>query len=304
MPVTPKEENMTKLADLYRGRSGKISDKWKIYLDEYEEKFKSYEDKKINLLEIGIANGGSLEIYGKYFPNAELILGCDIDEKCRDLAYIEPNIKVIVGDATDDGTYKKIAEYPKFDIIIEDGSHTSPDVVRTFCKYFDRLNDGGLFIFEDLHCSYWQGYTGGLFHPLSSINFFKRLIDVINHEHWGVGKKRDWLLKIYALNYGIDLSSLQLESIHSIEFVNSLCFIRKKKAVDNCLGTRIVAGEVAIIDDRALRLGGTISIAPNQTSNQWTNRDLTPDEELISCKRQLKELQEKISSGVNLNSNL
>jgi len=98
---------MTRLANLYTDRTGKISDKWKIYIDEYEEKFKTYQDKNIYLLEIGIQNGGSLEIYGKYFPNADLILGCDINEKCSNLSYQEPNIQVIVGDATDDDTYKK-----------------------------------------------------------------------------------------------------------------------------------------------------------------------------------------------------
>ena len=290
---------MTRLANLYTDRTGKISDKWKIYIDEYEEKFKTYQDKNIYLLEIGIQNGGSLEIYGKYFPNADLILGCDINEKCSNLSYQEPNIQVIVGDATDDDTYKKIASYPQFDIIIEDGSHTSPDIIKTFCKYFDRLNDGGLFIIEDLHCSYWQEFTGGLFHPLSSINFFKRLVDVINYEHWGVNKKRDWLLKIYALNYGVDLSKLQLENIHSIEFVNSLCFIKKKISLDNCLGTPIVAGAVAMVDDRIPALDRTKINPLDQQLNHWSNRELAPDEELISCKRQIRELQEKIASGKN-----
>ena len=109
-------------------------------------------------------------------------------------------------------------------------------------------------------------------------------------------------MKIYELNYGVDLSKLQLENIHSIEFVNSLCFIRKKIASDNELGTRIIAGEVAMVDNRIPSLVGTTSRTPDQHSNQWTNRELTPDEELISCNRQLKELKEKILLDQNSTS--
>ena len=153
-----------------------------------------YKDENIRLLEIGIQNGGSLEIYSKYFKNAELILGCDINLKCKNLSYEESNIQIVVGDATQNEVFKQITENQKFDIIIDDGSHTSLDIIKTFCLYFNQLNDGGIFIIEDLHCSYWQRFSGGLFHPLSSINFFKRLVDVLNFEHWGIARSRDWLL--------------------------------------------------------------------------------------------------------------
>ncbi len=289
---------MVTLASLYKEHSSKVSDKWTIYIGQYEEKFKSYKDEKIRILEIGIQNGGSLEIYGKYFQNAELILGCDIDEKCLELTYQEPNIQVIVGDATDEITYKKIAVYSEFDIIIEDGSHTSSDIVKTFCKYFSRLKDGGVFIIEDLHCSYWKEFDGGLFHPLSAINFFKRLVDVINQEHWGISKKRGWILKLFSLNYGVDLDALQLENIHSLEFVNSMCFIKKKIPTKNQLGNRIIAGSIASVHGAVLNFGkgeygkGEYGV-PSQYLNSWSNRELTPDEELISCKRKIKELEEK-----------
>ena len=68
----------TSLRDLYSTHSGKVSDKWSTYLDEYERIFSEYRDKPVRLLEIGVQNGGSLEIWRQYFPNAELILGCVI----------------------------------------------------------------------------------------------------------------------------------------------------------------------------------------------------------------------------------
>ena len=89
-----------------------------------------------------------------------------------------------------------------------------------------------MFIIEDLHCSYHQQHRGGIFYPISSINFFKKLVDIINYEHWGIEKKKDWLLRGFSENYKINIEDLMLDNIHSIEFVNSLCFIKKKSPKD------------------------------------------------------------------------
>ena len=78
-----------------------------------------------------------------------------------------------------------------------------------------------------MHCSYWREHKGGLFFPISSINFLKKIIDIINHEHWGIEKKKEWLLRGFAENYKINIDNIELEQINSIEFINSLCFIKK-----------------------------------------------------------------------------
>ena len=48
---------------LYAEHLGKSSDKWELYLLEYDRLFSAYRNKPINILEIGVQNGGSLEIY-------------------------------------------------------------------------------------------------------------------------------------------------------------------------------------------------------------------------------------------------
>ena len=47
-----------------------------------------------------------------------------MDPKCKELHFDEPNIKLVVGDVN-----SKIIKYSKFDIILDDGSHNSDDVV-------------------------------------------------------------------------------------------------------------------------------------------------------------------------------
>ena len=285
---------MKTLKTLYENHSGKVSQKWSIYFDAYEEKLSKYKEYPIKLFEIGIENGGSLEIYSKYFPKAELILGCDKNKNCVNLKYKEPNIKTIIGDVNNEKIKNEIIKYSKFDIIIDDGSHGSIDTVSAFCNYFNYLKDGGLFIIEDLHCSYWEKWGGGIFYPVSSINFFKKLIDIINYEHWGIDREKNWFLRGFAFNYKINLEKLLLDQIHSIEFVNSLCFIRKKPSKENKLGNRITGGKNAGIYPEVLKLDNNPTTNLNEKNNPWSNKDLLPEEELVLCQKKTKQLEEKV----------
>src|SRR5437870_13846238 len=95
---------MTKetLEQLYAVHVGKVSDRWSLYFNEYDRIFDTYRDKPVRLLEIGIQNGGSLEIWSRYFPNAQKLVGCDVNPDCACLIYEDPRIAVVVGDANSD----------------------------------------------------------------------------------------------------------------------------------------------------------------------------------------------------------
>ena len=231
------------LKRLFQDHQGKISDKWSLYLDEWDRLFNPYRDQKINLLEIGVQNGGSLEVWGRYFLKAVKIVGCDIDKKCEHLRYDDPRIAVIVGDANSDDCESKILQQAlMFDIILDDGSHKTSDILRSFARYFPHLTDGGIYVVEDLHCSYWDYFEGGLYNPLSAMAFFKRLTDVLNHEHWRNNQTRGSFLTKFGQEFGVKFDEFDLTRIHAIEFVNSLCIIRKLTPDKNVLGERIIVG--------------------------------------------------------------
>ena len=206
------------LHQLYTEHTGKVSDKWSLYLTEYDRLFNDYRDKPVCLLEIGIQNGGSLEIWSKYFSNTTALIGCDINPDCSRLSYDDTRINVIIGDANAPEVIDRVHQLaPLFDIIIDDGSHLSSDIVKSFALYFPRVVEGGVFVAEDLHCSYWDEFEGGLFDPYSSISFFKRLADVINHEHWGVPKARADILRGIFSKYGCDIDVETLSQVHSVD---------------------------------------------------------------------------------------
>jgi O-antigen biosynthesis protein len=125
------------LHQLYTEHTGKVSDKWSLYLSEYDRLFNSYRDKPIRLLEIGIQNGGSLEIWSKFFKNASALIGCDINPDCELLNYDDSRIEIIIGDANSPEVRERLLQLsPQFDIIVDDGSHLSSDIIKSFALYF------------------------------------------------------------------------------------------------------------------------------------------------------------------------
>jgi hypothetical protein len=72
---------------------------------------------------------------------------------------------------------------PKFDIIIDDGSHIMDHQIVTLNRLFKHLNDGGIYIIEDVCTSYWSNYGGGFKKQTSFIEYVKNLIDLLNAQH-------------------------------------------------------------------------------------------------------------------------
>ena len=282
---------MRKIRTLYKTHKGKVSDKWEIYLPVYDRCFKKYADKPVSVLEIGVQNGGSLEIWSKYFKNATAILGCDINTKCSELEFDDPRISMLVGDVNSSKVYDEIIKTSSaFDIIIDDGSHLSSDIVKTFSLYFEHIKNDGFFIFEDLHCSYWESFEGGLYDPYSSISFFKRLADIIHYEHWGLEKSRSEFLNGFFEKYNCRLCDEALAQVHSVEFVNSMCIIHKKEAALNGLGLRVIAGkEEHVVQGHHKLHGKTYRFLPGleQVNNPWSNVKHSLEEEYFTLDRKL-----------------
>ena len=291
----------TTLTTQYAEHSGKVSDKWGIYLDVYQRIFQPFEKEPVRLLEIGVQNGGSLEIWARHFENGRRFIGCDIDPKCAALQFRDPRISVVVGDANTDEAELAIARVcEQFDIVIDDGSHLSSDIVKSFARYFPRLIDGGVFLAEDLHCSYWREFEGGLFNPLSSIAFFKWLADVINHEHWGVPGARQQVLRTFFDRYDCSIEEDVLATIHSVEFFNSICVVRKESAAKNGLGERIFAGASDIVSAERPS-GQSHMFTPLQTENPWSQFTALGEEQSQAAlyKREIARLSEELAERIH-----
>ncbi len=158
-----------------------VSDKWVNYLEVYEYFFKAYVAGTPSVLEIGIQNGGNLQILKQYFRNAK-IYGVDINPKVGQLD-LGDDIKIFNFDATDEKAIKKNLNHLKFDIIIDDGSYICSDVINSFYLFFPLLKPDGIYLVEDLHTSYWNSHGGAYLSKNSSIEFFKKFTDLLNFYH-------------------------------------------------------------------------------------------------------------------------
>ena len=153
------------------------------FIEIYQKYLNDFRNKEINFLEIGIDKGDSLRIWRDFFPKAN-ICGLDIEKKDFKI----DGVDFFIGDQSDKIFLSKLVnKYKNFDIIIDDGSHLSNHIITSFNFLFPFLNNDGLYIVEDLQTSYIPRYGGSrvrLNKKNTSMNFFKRLSDSINYEHF------------------------------------------------------------------------------------------------------------------------
>ncbi|MFJ7744708.1 hypothetical protein [Peribacillus sp. NPDC097295] len=170
---------MGKLQDIFESNNGRLIHKWMHYFDIYERHFERFIGKEINILEIGVSHGGSLQMWKDYFGDKATIYGIDVEPACK--SFEGDQIKIIIGDQGNRDFWKTIKpSLPKFDIIIDDGGHHMSQQKVTFEEMYPELSPHGVYLIEDLHTSYWEEYGGGHGVPNNFIEYSKKMIDDLN----------------------------------------------------------------------------------------------------------------------------
>lgn len=246
-----------KYSELFLSHVGKVSHKWTSYLYFYDGITERLTPDSI--LEIGVQNGGSLEIWAKKYPRAKLILGLDNDPKCGELVFDSESVKVIIGDASSDEMLEAVLSLSQgFDLIVDDGSHKSTDIINSLVKLLPLVRPGGIYVVEDLHASYWASWGGGLAEPLSAMNFLKRLADIVNIQHWGTTLSSTEYLEAFATLNNDFVEALP--TIKSISFENSICWIQvTDNMTDQLLGNSVVTGRTASVFEGIRSANGALS---------------------------------------------
>jgi cephalosporin hydroxylase len=241
------------ISSIHQNKQGKASDKWASYLTYYDALFEPLKNDAIRMFEIGIQNGGSLEVWASYFRNAQKIIGCDINPKCAQLKFDDNRISVLVGDANTSAISQQVQVSAPFDVIIDDGSHRSDDIRDSFLLYFPMLKPGGLYVIEDMHTLYFNNEP----HMDSNDNtlaLFRELSNYVNYEFWHT--QDDVQDRIKPLLKEAPVPQFLLDGwVDSVEFRNSIITLRKALSPGfNKLGARIIVGDEAIADNGPLTL--------------------------------------------------
>lgn len=107
-----------------------------------------------SILEIGVFDGGSLLLWKRTFPTAQIV-GFDnrtwtnFDHNKFNKLLSSNNIEFIEGNITLDKDREKLKNY-RFDLIIDDADHTLDSQLIAVQTLTPLLNKGGLFIVEDI----------------------------------------------------------------------------------------------------------------------------------------------------------
>ena len=126
------------------------------YLEVYNKYLSDIRKNDVTFLEIGVKDGESHRMWSHYFSKDSKIYGIDIDPRCK--ATEKQNIKIFIGSQSDPSIIDQLVEDAKgqFDVILDDGSHVNELTIKSFNLLFPHLKSGGLYIIEDLGCSYME----------------------------------------------------------------------------------------------------------------------------------------------------
>jgi hypothetical protein len=161
--------------------SGHPAHKWTHYFPVYERHFERYQNRPALFWEIGVGQGGSLQLWKQFLGPYAQIIGLDIEDKHR---YEEDQISIRTGDQSDPGFLQSVLdEFGPPDMVLDDGSHVMAHVAATFRHLYPKTAPGGVYLIEDLHTAYWPEYGGGLREPGSFMEIAKDLIDELNADH-------------------------------------------------------------------------------------------------------------------------
>lgn len=173
---------MSILRGYFEKNRGNHINKWDHYFEIYESWFEKFKNKPVVILEIGVYQGGSLDMWRHYFGEEAQIYGIDINPACKQ--FDTEHTKVLIGSQEDREFLRSVKEQiPEIDILIDDGGHTMSQQIVSFEELYSHIKMGGIYLCEDLHTSYWKNYGGGYKKPNSFIEYSKDLIDRLNAWH-------------------------------------------------------------------------------------------------------------------------
>jgi len=177
-----------RFAELFANHHGRVAHKWVHYFEIYDRLFERFIDgvsmpdgsrRPLHFLEIGVAQGGSLELWREFFGPDAVIFGIDIDPNCAILD--REDLPVRIGSQADPEFLKSVvAEMGGVDVVLDDGSHVALHQRVSLDTLFPLINPNGLYVVEDTHTAYFFDFGGGLRRPGTIIEIAKQMVDGLN----------------------------------------------------------------------------------------------------------------------------
>jgi hypothetical protein len=148
----------------------------------YERHLERFRGTSPVMLEVGVAGGGSLNMWREYLGPGARIVG--VDNVPAGKVHENENIETFVGYQDDPALVAQILQkYPIIDIVLDNGSHQMKDMIGAFQLLYDRIAPCGVYIVMDTHTSYRTDGAGGAKVPGGFMEFVKERLDKMNTMH-------------------------------------------------------------------------------------------------------------------------
>ena len=205
--------------------SKKFSLKWSSYFQVYEDIFLKYKNKKITFVEVGVANGGSLFIWKKFFGKKAKIIGIDANPNAKKME--KYGFKIYIGNQSDSKFWENFFKKEgNVDVVLDDGAHKNLHQISTVHYCLPYIKDGGKIVVEDTVTSYLKKEFNNP-SKYSFINFCNLIIEII-HKRSGLLKQKlnIYAKKVYSINF---FESIVVFSIDSKKCFKSTELYNKAK---------------------------------------------------------------------------
>ena len=123
------------------------------YTDLYNAIFEPIRDRVVNITEIGVALGQSLQVWHDYFEKAH-VWGVDIHplviKRARRMFAEKPRVHILRANSKSNDVAHLGISPASMDIIIDDGDHYPPVMEKTLHRWWPFVKPGGYYCVEDV----------------------------------------------------------------------------------------------------------------------------------------------------------
>ncbi len=195
--------------------------RWVEYADIYQRQFENYKiGDKITMIEIGVQSGGSMITWNQWFNDANYTyIGVDFNPLCKQLDTSEDDhIHIEIGSQEDPGFLQGLCEkYGPFDIIIDDGGHTTKQMITSLRTLLPCVVDDGYYTIEDTHSMSLFPEETRLFEGKTIAQHISRIYENM-HYYWSPNEQVQ--SELFDPNF-----SNQIKSIHLVD--SMVTFVKK-----------------------------------------------------------------------------
>jgi hypothetical protein len=187
--------------------------RWYHYLEIFHRHLAKFRGQAPVVVEIGVAFGGSIQMWHHYFGPGTRLVGIDIDPACRQ--FEEDGTTILIGDQADRGFLAEVRErVPRVDVLIDDGGHGMVQQITTFEELYPHIHTDGVYVCEDMHTSLWPKFGGGYGKKETFLEYSKALVDRLHSWH-----SLEPILQVDEFT----------RTTHAIHFYDSIVVIEKRR---------------------------------------------------------------------------